>query len=109
MQKPNTKNTNSSRSTPIGIAISQMTKLNKNATLARFTTVRRRSESAQKKNQLPITLLYSALIKKFVCKIESFAFDGNSLHCQHDDCIFVLPLRLSVNHYYKQVINAQSQ
>ena len=55
----------------------------------------------KKMNQL---LLYSALIKnKFVCEVNSFAFNGNSLHCEHD-CIFALPLRLSVNHYYKQVI-----
>ena len=50
------------------------------------------------------TLLYSALIKKkFMCKVNSFAFNGNLLHWEHD-CIFALPLRLSVNHYYKQVI-----
>ena len=78
---------------------------------------RHRSESAQvkigpgqnlrKKNEQ--TLLYSALIKKkFVCEVNSFAFCGNSLHWEHD-CSFALPLRLSVNHYYKQVISAQSQ
>ena len=59
------------------------------------------------KNEL--TLLYSTLIKnKFVCKVKSFAFNGNLLHWEHD-FIFALPLRLSVNHYYKQVISAQSQ
>ena len=63
---------------------------------------RRRSESAQKKNEL--TWLYSALIKKkFVCEVNSFAFNGNSLHWELD-CIFALLLRSSVNHYYKQVI-----
>ena len=64
----------------------------------------RRSQSAQKKNEL-----HSAFIKKkFVCEVNSFAFNGNSLRWEHD-CIFALPLRLSVNHYYKQVISAQSQ
>ena len=29
--------------------------------------------------------------------MQSFAFNGNSLHLEHD-CIFALPLRLSVNH-----------
>ena len=63
---------------------------------------RPRSKSAQKTNEP--TLLYSALIKKkFVCKVNSFAFNGNLLHWEHD-CIFALPLRLFVNHYYKQVI-----
>ena len=53
--------------------------------------------------------LYSALIKKkIVCKVNSFAFNGNSLHWEHD-CIFALPLCSSVNHNYKQVISAQSQ
>ena len=72
----------------------------------------RRSESAQaeigaEKNEP--TWLYSALIRKeFVCEVNSFAFNGNSLHWEHD-CIFALPLRSSVNHYYKQVISAQSQ
>ena len=72
---------------------------------------RRRPKSAQvkidaEKNEL--TVLYSALTKKnFVCEFNSFAFNGNSLHWEHD-CIFALPLRLSVNHYYKQVISAQS-
>ena len=61
----------------------------------------------RKKNEP--TLLYSVLIKrKFVCEVNSFAFNGNSLRWEHD-CIFALPLRLSVNHYYKQVISAQSQ
>ena len=55
------------------------------------------------------TWLYSALIKKkFVCKVNSFVFNGNSLHWEHD-CNFVLPLCSSVNHYYKQVISNQSQ
>ena len=64
-----------------------------------------RSKSAQKKNEP--TWLYSALIKnKFVCKVNSFAFNGNSLHWEYD-CIFALPLRLSVNHYYKQAISTQ--
>ena len=68
---------------------------------------RRRSKSAQKKNEP--TWLYSALIKKkFVYEVNSFAFNGNLLHWEHD-CIFALPLRSSVNHYYKQVISAQSQ
>ena len=60
------------------------------------------------KNDLP--LLYSALIKKnsYAKLINSFAFNGNSLHWEID-CIFALPLRLSVNRYYKQVISAQSQ
>ena len=50
------------------------------------------------------TLLYSAFIKKkFVCEVNSFAFNGNLLHWEHDS-IFALPLRLSVKHYYKQVI-----
>ena len=63
---------------------------------------RRRSKSAQKKmNQL-------CCIRRWLKKIKSFAFNGNSLHWEHD-CIFVLPSRLSVNHYYKQVISAQSQ
>ena len=67
----------------------------------------RRSKSAQKKNEP--TLLYLALIKKkFVCKVNSFVFNDNSLHWEHD-CIFALPLRLSVNHYYKQNSSAQSQ
>ena len=49
------------------------------------------TKSAQKKNQP--TWLYLALIKKkFVCKVNSFAFNGNSLHWRHD-CIFALPLR----------------
>ena len=51
------------------------------------------------------TLLYSGLIKR---KVNSFAFNGNLLHLKHD-CIFVQPLRLSLSHYYKQVISAQSQ
>ena len=39
-----------------------------------------RSASAQKKNEP--TLLCSALIKKkFVIEVNSFAFNGNSLHC----------------------------
>ena len=68
---------------------------------------RPRPKSAQKKNEP--TLMYSALIKiKFVCKVNNFAFNGNSLHWEHD-CIFALPLCLSVNHYYKQVSSAQSQ
>ena len=73
---------------------------------------RHRSKSAQvkigpEKNEL--TLLYSALIKKkSVSEVNSFAFNGNSLHWEHD-CIFTLPLRSSVDHYYKQVISAQSQ
>ena len=46
-------------------------------------------------------------IKNLYAKI-SFAFNGNSLQLEHD-CIFALPLRLSVNRYYKQVISAQSQ
>ena len=50
----------------------------------------RRPKSAQKKNEL--TLLYSALIKKFVSEVNSFAFNGNSLLWEHD-CIFALPLR----------------
>ena len=55
------------------------------------------------------TWLYSALIKKkFVCEVNSFALNGNSLHWEHD-CIFALPLHSSVNHYYKQAISAQSQ
>ena len=46
----------------------------------------RRSKSAQKKNEP--TLLYSALIKKkFVCEVNSFAFNDNSLHWEHG-CIF---------------------
>ena len=68
---------------------------------------RPRPESPQAKigaEKIEPTLLYSALIKKkFVCEVNSFAFNGNSLHWEHD-CIFALPLRLSVNHYYKQVI-----
>ena len=61
----------------------------------------------RKKNEP--TLLYSALIKKkFMCEVNSLAFNRNLLHWEHD-CIFVLPLRSSVNHYYKQVISAQSQ
>ena len=68
---------------------------------------RRRSKSAQNKNKT--TLLYSTLIrKKFVCEVNSFAFTGSTLHWEHD-CIFALSLRLSVNHYYKQVISAQLQ
>ena len=73
---------------------------------------RRRPKSWQvkictEKNEL--TWLYSALIKKkFVCEVNRFAFNGNSLHWEHYR-IFALPLRLSVNHYYKQVISAQSQ
>ena len=60
-----------------------------------------------RKNEL--TWLYLALIKKkFMCEVDSFAFNGNSLHWEHD-CIFALPLRSSVNHYYKQVISTQSQ
>ena len=73
---------------------------------------RRRPKSAQvkicvKRNQP--TWLYLTLIKKNSCaKFNSFAFNGNSLHWEHD-CIFALPLCSSVNHYYKQVISAQSQ
>ena len=68
---------------------------------------RRKPKSSQEKNEP--TLLYSALIKKkFVSEVNSFAFNGNSLHWEHD-CIFALPLRLSVNHYHKQVISAQLQ
>ena len=52
------------------------------------------SESAQKKNEL--TLLYSARIKN-KNRTQSLAFNGNSLRLEHD-CIFALPLRLSVNH-----------
>ena len=48
----------------------------------------------QKKNEL--TLLYSAWIKN-KNRMQSFAFNGNSLRLEHD-CIFVLPLRFSVNH-----------
>ena len=66
---------------------------------------RRRSNSAQvriragqnrrrKKNEL--TLLYSACIKN-KNRTQSLAFNGNSLRLEHD-CIFALPLRLSVNH-----------
>ena len=55
---------------------------------------RRRSNSAQKKNEL--TLLYSAWIKN-KNRTQSLAFNGNSLRLEHD-CIFALPLRLSVNH-----------
>ena len=67
-----------------------------------------RPKSAQKKYEL--TWLYSALIKKkkIVSEVSSFAFNGNSLHWEHD-CIFVMLLCLSVNHCHKQVINAQSQ
>ena len=69
--------------------------------------IRRRLKSAQKKNES--TKLHSALIKKqFVCELNCFAFSGNSLYRKHD-CVYALPLRLSVNHYYKQVISAQSQ
>ena len=47
---------------------------------------RHRSKSAEKKNEL--SLLYSALIKiKFVCQVNNFAFNGNSLHWEYD-CIF---------------------
>ena len=60
------------------------------------------SKSAQKNNKP--ALLYSALIKKkFVFEVNSFALNGNSLYWEHD-CIFALPLHLSANHYYKQVI-----
>ena len=52
------------------------------------------SESAQKKNEL--TLLYSARIKN-KNRTHSLAFNGNSLRLEHD-CIFALPLRISVNH-----------
>ena len=55
---------------------------------------RRRSELAQKKNEL--TLLYSAWIKN-KNRTQSLVFNGNSLRLEHD-CIFALPLRLSVNH-----------
>ena len=69
-----------------------------------------RPESAQVKidaEKNEPTWLYSALIKnKFVCEVNSFAFNDNSLHWEHG-CIFALPLRSSVNHYYKQVISAQ--
>ena len=62
------------------------------------------TKSTQKKNEL--TLLFSAFIKKkIVCEVNSFAFNGNSLHSEHE-CIFALPLHLSVNHYYKQVISS---
>ena len=61
------------------------------------------AQQNRRRNKEP-TLLYSTLIKKkFVCEVNSFAFNGNSLHWEHD-CIFALPLRLSVKHYYKQVI-----
>ena len=60
----------------------------------RASQTRRRSESAQKKNEL--TLLYSAWIKN-KNRMQSLAFNGNSLRLEHD-CIFALPLRLSVNH-----------
>ena len=42
------------------------------------------------------------------CKVGSFVFNGNLLHLKYD-WIFALPLRLTVNHYHKQVISAQSQ
>ena len=60
----------------------------------------------KKMNQL--CCIWRCLKRKFVCKVSSFAFNGNSLLQEHD-CIFALPLRSSVNHYYKQVISAQSQ
>ena len=53
-------------------------------------------------------IVFVLIKKKFVCEVNSFAFNGNSLHWEHD-CIFALPLRSSVNHYYMQVISAQSQ
>ena len=63
----------------------------------------------EEKKRTNFVVQYSALIKKkFVCEANSFAFNGNLLRWEHD-CIFALPLRLSVDHYYKQVISAQSQ
>ena len=68
---------------------------------------RRRSKSAQKKKKL--TLLYLVLIKndsyaKFiVLRLMVTRYIGNMI------AFFALPLGLSVNHYYKQVISAQSQ
>ena len=71
-----------------------------------------RPESAQVKidaEKNESTWLYLVLIKnKFVCEVNSFAFNGKLLHWEHG-CIFALPLRSSVNHYYKHVISAQSQ
>ena len=62
--------------------------------------------SAQKNEEL--CCIRHRLKKKFVCKVNSFALNGKSLHLKHV-YIFGLPLRLSVNYYYKQVISAQSQ
>ena len=64
-------------------------------------------QNRRRKNES--TWLYLALIKKkFVCQVNSFAFNGNLLHWKHDH-IFALPLRLPVNHYCKLVISTQSQ
>ena len=71
-----------------------------------------RPKSAQDKigieKKLTNFVVFGLIKKKFVYEANSFAFNGNSLHWEHD-CISALPLRSSVNYYYKQVINAQSQ
>ena len=60
------------------------------------------------KKKLTNFVVFGLIKKKIVYEANSFAFNGNSLHWKHD-CIFALPLRSSVNYYYKQVISAQSQ
>ena len=55
---------------------------------------RHRSESAQKKKWTNFAVFG---VNKNKNRTQNFAFNGNSLRLEHD-CIFALPLRLSVNH-----------
>ena len=70
---------------------------------SRIRTFRRNKIGAEKK--CTNLVVFGVNRKKFVCEVNSFALTGNSLHWEHD-CIFMLPLCSSVNHYYKQVISA---